>query len=358
LAIALLASAVVVFGSPYVGQIRAAVQTAFPAYYRPIILGTIAAALVTAGAFALFRIRNRRRLRYLCLATAAIVGVSYALATSTGNADVDAVERFHFVEYGALTFLYNRAWRRRGDITTLVLPACATFVVGILDEGVQWFVPTRVGELHDVLLNGAAIACGLLFSAGVEFPDDVVRPAHRGSRLIIGAALASVVLMLAVFVDRAHLGYENHDATGRTFRSQYDGAALARASIDRRQRWGSRRPPVERGLAREDHYLSEGEWHVQRRNTAVGRGDAGTAWNENAILETHYGPVLDETTRWPDDQREAVRRQAAGTTGAYVSTAEPYPIFVISRGWFWSATAVAAGGILAAAWASAARARL
>ena len=35
----------------------------------------------------------------------------YSLAEATGNPDVDVVQRFHFIEYGVITFLFYRAWR-------------------------------------------------------------------------------------------------------------------------------------------------------------------------------------------------------------------------------------------------------
>ena len=67
---------------------------------------------------------------------------------------------------------------------------------------------------------------------------------------------------------------------------------------------------MQRRLGREDHYLTEGLWHVQRRNQAWDSADAAAAWRENRILEKFYAPVLDTPTyagptghRWPAAQR-------------------------------------------------------
>jgi hypothetical protein len=73
-----------------------------------------------------------------------------------------------------------------------------------------------------------------------------------------------------------------------------------------------------RRFSREDQYLSEGLWHVQRRNEAWQRGDVAAAWRENLILEKFFAPVLDAQTyasatlhRWPAEQRaEAASRPA------------------------------------------------
>ena len=99
-------------GAPYTGQIRGAIQDALPGQYRLIIGGIVVAAVAIAIVSALLRIREQRTMRYGLLALAVGGGALYAWATATGNANVDVVERFHLVEYGALTWLYYRAWQR------------------------------------------------------------------------------------------------------------------------------------------------------------------------------------------------------------------------------------------------------
>jgi hypothetical protein len=88
---------------------------------------------------------------------------------------------------------------------------------------------------------------------------------------------------------------------------------------------------------------------VQRRNEARSGDDLRTAWQENLILETFYAPVLDAGARWSPDERAAIADPVAGDDRAYVSDAEPYPIFRVSRWQFWMATAaiIAALGVLA-----------
>src|SRR6187549_66922 len=104
LAVALAASILVVLGAPYTGQIRGAIQDAAPGQYRIIIGGIVVVAVVFAVLSALLRIREQRATRYGLLAVAVGGGAPYAWAPGTGNANVDVVERFHLVEYGALTW--------------------------------------------------------------------------------------------------------------------------------------------------------------------------------------------------------------------------------------------------------------
>ena len=339
LAVALAASILVVLGAPYTGQIRGAIQDALPGQYRLIIGGVVVVAVAIALVSALLRIREQRGSRYGLLAIAVGGGALYAWATATGNANVDVVERFHLVEYGALTWLYYRAWHERGDLTSLVFPALAAFTVGIGDEGLQWLVPARVGELHDVLLNAVSIACGLIFSLGLA-PVRAVRwwPDRRGRRSL--AVFTSVVIAaLAAFFHAVHLGHAIDDPQTGDFLSRYSAEELLAASSDRAVRWQSAPPRELHRTSIEDHYLAEGVWHVQRRNEVE---DPQRVWHENLILEKYFAPILDFPTfstgagaKWPAEQRANAEAQAKTETSAYRSTANPYPIYTWNPVVFW-----------------------
>jgi VanZ family protein len=340
---AVLASAAVVLGAPFVGQARAALQSALPGQYRTILGGIVAAAVVGAVAGAVVRIRDRRLLRYGLLAAAILVGLGFARATSTGNADVDAVEHFHFVEYGLVTLLYQRAWRHRRDVTALLLPLLAGLLTGICDEWLQWFVPARVGELRDVVLNGAAIACGLLFGVGLSPPARLSWALDRDSARPLASWAAATILAGAAFFQAVHLGYEISGPVPIRFRSTFAPEALAAAARDRASRWTSEPPITLLRLSREDHYLEEGLWHVQRRNVANAVNDSWSAWNENVIVETYFAPVLAfpsyaGATRWPDAQRQAAARHE-GDPRLFISEAQPLPIYTWNRWGFWTVIA-------------------
>jgi hypothetical protein len=345
LVIALLASLVITVGAPYTGQIRGAIQDALPGQYRIIIGGIVMAVVAGAVLTALLRIREQRLSRYGLLALAVGIGATYAFLTATGNANVDVVERFHLVEYGVLTWLYYRVWNIHGDLTSLVFPALAAFMVGVFDEGLQWLVPARVGELHDVLLNGVSIACGLVFSLGLEpLVGERWRPGRRGRRALALFAAAAIV-MLAAFFHAVHLGYDIKDPQTGEFLSRYSANELLEASRDRAARWKVDPPRELRRTSIEDHYLAEGVWHVQRRNEVE---DPQRVWHENLILEKYFAPVLEFPTystgsgaKWPAEQRANAEAAAAKHAGAYRSTANPYPIYTWSPFLFWLAVSAA-----------------
>lgn len=342
LLLAVAASVTVVVAAPFVGEIRGAVQRALPGQYVTIIGAAVAVAVAVAMFAAVARIRDRRSLRYGLLVAALAIGVAYARATASGVAEVDAVERFHFVEYGLLAILYYEVWRNREDLSSLALPVVAGILVGVLDESVQWFIPARVGEMRDVLLNGIALVCGLLFAVGLNTPRQFSALRDTGSRASLAALSVVTVAAAALFFHTVHLGHEVRlDVPAPTaFLSRFAAGDLAAVSRDRAARWNAPLH-VKGGFTREDQYLGEALWHVQRRNEAVTAGDMRTAWHEDLILEAFYAPVLRvvPAMRWPAGQRAEAEARATGDARPYRSDANPYPIYQWSPALFWSAVA-------------------
>ena len=235
------------------------------------------------------------------------------------------------------------------------MPALAALLAGVAEEAYQWFLPARVGELRDVWLNGVAITCALLFSAGVAPPGPLARLSLAGARHL-GWMVALAVLAVAAFIQVVHLG-TRITSNQTSFDSRYSARELAALGRDRAEHW-RRHPPLVRPdrLSREDQFATEGLQHVQARNTAWTRGDAAAAWHENQILERYFAPVLDTPSyvakaghRWPPEQLAEVRARApAGLAAPFVSQAFPYPLYHWSPSTMWVA-AVALAALCVAA---------
>lgn len=319
----------VILSAPFAQQAFTEVSIQWPAQFRAIAISATAVPAGLAFVIALWRIRDRRLFRYFLVALGFGLGGGYILITGLSFG-----ESFHFVEYGVLAVLFYRAWRPLGDGSALMLPLLAGTIVGSLDEWFQWFIPIRAGEALDVLLNDVATACGLLVAVGARPPTRLTLILHSGSRTHVIRWAAAALVVFAVFFQTVHVGHEVTDQEIGSFRSRYTAAELTSAARDRAVRWRSRPPVVQRRLGREDHYLTEGLWHVQRRNQAWAAGDAATAWRENRILEKSYAPILETPTyadaaghRWPPAQRDAAATRA-GTYEPYASDEYPYPLFV------------------------------
>ena len=380
--LAIAVSTALVLSAPFIGFVRSWIRATFPGQFVRIVGGAIALLGAAAIVAAVLRIRQRhfsrragpdphalspgdfaprsgrrRFLRYGALICALGCAVWFSVREATGNPDVDVVQRFHFVEYGVITFLFYRAWRFLEDPAILVMPVLAGLLVGTADEWLQWFIPNRVGEIADILLNGVAIGCGLLFSLGADPPDNFQPTFRPGSIIRVGRLAAMTIVALALFVHIVHLGYDVRDQGVGIFKSRYSMNALAALAEAKRTEWRIHPPPlVLQRVSREDQYMTEGVTHVQRRNELLAAHAVKSAWMENLILEKYYAAVLDTPSydsrtghRWSAEQRASVSSRASGSDPSYVSTANPYPIVAWSRALFWLASIAFAAAVWVAA---------
>jgi len=348
--LAVLVSITLVLSAPFIGYLRSWIRTQFPGQFVRIVGGAIAAIGIGFVGAALARIRSNRGPRYGALGLAMICAVWYSLASATGVPEVDVVQRFHFVEYGLVAFLFYRAWRPLEDPAIVVLPFIAGLIAGTADEWLQWFIPNRVGEMADIFLNGIAITCGLVFSLGALPPSSFSWRWHPGSLRQLGHVGAAFVLVFAAFFHVVHLGYDIRDDEIGTFKSRYSRAMLEAMAISKGEEWRVKPfPLVLQRISREDQYMTEGVTHVQKRNELLTANDAAGAWSENRILEKYYAPVLDTPSyisrtghRWSAEQRAGVEARVPAKSATYESAANPYPIYGWPRVPFWLASIAAA----------------
>jgi hypothetical protein len=330
---AILVSAGVILSAPYTAVVRAWLRATFPGNFVTIVGSIVGVSVVVVLGLALTRIRDRRLFRYTLLVAGVIIGVSYARWSSINQPEVDVVEHFHFVEYGIIAMMFYRAFRMAGDSSAIVMPLLSGLTVGAMEEWFQWFIPNRVGELHDVAIDLVAVGCGLLVVLGAYPPESFRWRLNPGSLRRIGVGLLCGIGAVAFFVQQVHLGHEISEG-GLTFRSHWTSTELHELARDRAERWKTNPPLTFARLSREDQYMDEALWHIRARNLAW-PSNPFSAWCENRILEEYYAPVLDAPSyvsktghRWPDAQKVEVEQKAEGDRGPYVSHAEQYPILV------------------------------
>jgi hypothetical protein len=364
--LAWLAACAVVLGSPLVGDLRSALLRAFPRQYVAIIsTGVVLGAVVVLGlCLRAIKTDRPRRVGFVCLA-AALGTVSFARLRS-GNANVDAVEAFHFVEYGVLTLLFFPIGQAGPRWEAYVQAGLSTTTVAVADEWFQWFVPGRAGEWHDVVFDLLATVCGLLICLALDTrssvrsgtASDVAGLDVLGQRRRIPLSLraAIVVLLLGAFIATIHLGTEIHDPQIGVFRSRFSEGRLRELGAERLREWGGGPPPTVGRYGREDQYEAEALWHVRRRNFGMDpdrKGDPvelDVAWHENLILEHHFTAVLDAASAdgapghrlTPEQVADLETRRAHGAP--FVSDAEAMPIYVWPPGLFWGIVATLALG--------------
>jgi hypothetical protein len=166
--------------------------------------------------------------------------------------------------------------------------------------------------MRDIALDAVASVCGVLFAVSLRPPPRLTLWLDRESAARVSRWAGGALALFALFAWTVHVGYEVDDPEVGTFVSRYTAAQLEALARDRSVAWKASPPLAIRRISREDQYLSEGLWHVQRRNEAWMNGDIADAWRENLILEKFFAPVLDAQTyasagphRWPAEQRAA-----------------------------------------------------
>ena len=346
LAVALAVALALVLSAPFVGQIRAFIRQAFPGHFVLVVGTLIAAGVAAALISALVRIRERRLTRYGAILLSLAIAAGYSIYNARDNPESNVVELFHFLQYGLIAFLFYRVWRGAGDLSVLVLPTLAALMVGTVEEWFQWFIPNRVGEMNDVLLNLVAIGSGLLFSLAVDPPNRLRLSLDGGSRRRVSRVAAAAVVTFAAFFHIVHLGHVVEESTIGAFDSRWTRAKLLELQTARRAAWAVTPPPVKLvRLSREDQYLTEGIQHVRERNRLWSAGNIRGAWLENLILESFFEPVLDTPThegqghRWPAEQHADAESRAASAASVepYSSHAFPYRLYMWPKWLFWLA---------------------
>jgi hypothetical protein len=342
-----------VASAPVVGQITAWLRDVAKGQYANVLAAFVAMPAGLVILAAVTKIKERRGARYASLMSAVVIATGYATLSRSGVADVDAAERFHFIEYGLIAYLFYKARRPAGDGSILAVPILAGLIVGTSEEWLQWFVPSRVGEAKDVLLNLVALVTGLLFALGLDPPAAVSAKLLPPSQRPVGWLAAAAIVAFAAFFQSVHLGHEIADRDAGVFRSRYDARQLAEVSARRAERWRDQPPLTWRRFSQEDQYFSEALAHIRRRNERWGEGNFLAARHENLILERYYAPVLDAPSfvsatghRWPPEQRAQAESRANPGFIIYESDALPYAVLTWSPVLYWIVVAAAVAAVL------------
>ena len=353
----LLLALIIVATSPGMSRIRNYLFDSLGTRFALVLAVGLGVAIAAAVVAAALRIREprpaRRWLRFGGLALALVLLGIQVLGFGTGNPLIDAVERFHLIEYGLLGALFYRAFRRYGDASVLPLTLLAVTAVGIVDEFVQWWTPLRVGDARDVLLNAYAGLCGMLFGLSLAPPTGWAFRGGRAAGRRVGRAAALTCLAFAFFYDRAYLGYEITDPEAGAFRDWHPREELLELKAERAAQWAAQQPAALTAMGPEDFYLTAAMRRVAFRDESLRSGDWFQAWKENRILETYYTPYLELTSfggtpvryRLTPEELQALEANRPQPNQVPYDSA-PLQIAVVSRPAFW-AGAIAAATLLA-----------
>ena len=75
------------------------------------------------------------------------------------------IEKIHIVEYACLTVFIVRGFHKKSKVWWTYPVACLfSMLIGVLDEGVQYFLPNRVFDTYDIVANWKGAFFGLAAS--------------------------------------------------------------------------------------------------------------------------------------------------------------------------------------------------
>lgn len=312
--------------APIMGEIRNALFDQLgERAVRSLAIGLIAIA-AAVFLYAVTQIRDRRPARYAGLVAVAGLLWIQTVGFSRDIPQVDVAEKIHILQYGLLAYLLYRAFSPAGALSTLLLTLVWVTIAGTFEEAVQWFVQSRLGEIRDVGLNVFAGVCGWLLAMVLHPPERWSRRLERPR--LVWRSLALMVLVLGLFVNVAHLGYEIQDEEIGRFRSWFSRDELLEVSRQRAVEWAQDPPADLDPWAPEDYFMTEASWHVNHRNASYESGLDVLAWQANRILEKYYDPFLElhsfrtgDPHRYTPERRAELERRVHGKvdTEAYLS---------------------------------------
>ena len=84
------------------------------------------------------------------------------------------VERIHFIEYAVLGLLVSRAVDVR-TLSGIIYTGCLITLIGAVDEIIQWFLPSRVGDMRDVFMNSVGGLSGIWLGRFLFWEQQVLK---------------------------------------------------------------------------------------------------------------------------------------------------------------------------------------
>lgn len=205
------------------------------------LLGWMAAAIIgfVGIIFVLSGLRGRRHLTIGEWGVFFLVTVTYGYLLSTMSVPT---EKIHFIEYGVLALLVARALSYRiTGFELFVCSVCVGYMVGLLDEFLQYLHPKRHGEIIDTLWNGISVLLSSMFIFGVWKPGFVIhnRAEKVGKPVMVRALVCMAILGAASFIQAiSEFGYLiRDDEIQGIFRSRYSREALLKKGETSREKY-------------------------------------------------------------------------------------------------------------------------
>ena len=205
-----------------------------------------------------------------------------------------AGEKIHFLEYGVLGLLLCKALGYRiNNRSAYWLALVIVYLIGMTDEGIQWWLPSRVGEYRDIWMNIASGALAILSVVLVIRPRAFRGEFHWSSLRLLCYALAVAALYTALFLQLVHgFGHKIFmPDSGAQFVSSFTEYQLLTLDKQIIQRYESK-PAEDIPGGMLEQYEYEANRHHYLRNKYNDAKKFFESYCEQEIVKTYYRSLL------------------------------------------------------------------
>jgi VanZ family protein len=250
---------------------------------------------LAAGFLLVQRIRQRPGDVLRTLVAFALFGALYASCLRLVERPIEQV---HFLLYGVLSGIIF--WALSMDLAGWVLypwTLLVVFLIGMGDELIQWWLPNRVADFHDVLFDALGGALGLSFVALSMRPQAARGPLQPRQARGLAGGIILVALATGAFITSVHeFGYPIRDPEVGSFLSLFSSeelGALNAARLEALGDAGARDPRLQR-------FDMEARRHIRLQERYLKEGRGAESASEQAIVHQYYGAYLQVPGHLPE----------------------------------------------------------
>ena len=246
------------------------------------------------GIVALYAFFLQEPLREQIYAALRWFGLNTAVFEALEIFPIYAGEKIHFLEYGFLGLLLCKTLSYRiKDRSAYWLALLIVYLIGMTDEGIQWALPSRVGEYRDIWMNITSGGLAILSVFLVIRPRAFHGHARLSSLRPVCYTLAAAMVYTGVFLQFVHgFGHKIFmPDSGTEFVSSFSERELL--GLDRRiiQRYESE-PAEDIPYLDMEQYNYEARRHHELRNKFDRNQQYFESYCEQEILKTYYRSTL------------------------------------------------------------------
>jgi hypothetical protein len=230
------------------------------------------------------------------------------------------VEQFHLVEYSILTGLYYVPLKKiiRDKMVFCVL-FLSIVLIGMVDEGIQFYLPARVGELWDITINGMSAILTIILLDKVFFPGVLnSQVSSRNVRIASGLSIFSLLIFGIFFVTVTDWGFRHTDPEIGVFYSHF-----TLKNLMEKDKWESQKYSMAikalfpekaqkylQNQLNRDKFQMEILAHLFRREHYEQKGDYWVAFKENLILSNYFNEsIVQSGYGWSSEKLSQIRQK-------------------------------------------------